>query len=321
MNRIDRVCAILIHLQSKKLVKAKDIADRFNISLRTVYRDVKTLEEAGVPIIGEAGSGYSIMEGYRLPPVMFTKDEAAAFITAGKLVEKLTDKITEAHYQSALFKLKAVLRSAEKEHVEGIEEHIEVLDNPYLPQGIKTSKNIPLILECIANKTVLRIHYFANHSQEASWRDVEPVGIFYLGNWYLIAFCRLRNDYRHFRLDRVNEMICTDIHFEGQHPSLKEFIDQLGKREEVYTVIMQVDKDAVPHLGDQKFYNGYVSEQDLGGKIEMTFLTASLTGFARWYIMFADKAEIIGPQSLKEHIHELVCTISKKLNKETALTL
>jgi predicted DNA-binding transcriptional regulator YafY len=73
LNRIDRVTAILIQLQSKRVVKAQEIADRFTISLRTVYRDIKTLEEAGIPIIGEAGVGYSIMEGYRLPPVMFTK--------------------------------------------------------------------------------------------------------------------------------------------------------------------------------------------------------------------------------------------------------
>lgn len=189
MNRIDRVSAILIQLQSKKLVKAQDIADRFAISLRTVYRDVKALEEAGVPVIGEAGSGYTLMEGYRLPPVMFTKEEATAFITAGKLVEKLTDNATEAHFNSALYKVKAVLRGAEKDHAEHIEDHIEVVEDPYRPKSIKTSHDIPLILECITTKSILRINYFANHTQTATIRDVEPVGIFYNGTyWYMVAF-------------------------------------------------------------------------------------------------------------------------------------
>jgi predicted DNA-binding transcriptional regulator YafY len=97
MNRIDRISAILIQLQSRRVVKAGDIAERFNISLRTVYRDIKTLEEAGIPLIGEAGVGYSIMDGYRLPPVMFTREEATAFLTAEKFVEKLTDTTTMKH--------------------------------------------------------------------------------------------------------------------------------------------------------------------------------------------------------------------------------
>src|SRR5580698_7460080 len=109
MNRIDRLAAILIQLQSKRVVKSHDIAERFAISLRTVYRDIRTLEEGGIPIIGEAGVGYSIMDGYRLPPIMFTKEEATAFLTAEKLIEKLTDPYTEESYKSAMYKVKAVL--------------------------------------------------------------------------------------------------------------------------------------------------------------------------------------------------------------------
>ncbi len=81
MNRIDRLSAILIQLQSKQVVKAQEVADRFGISLRTVYRDIKSLEEAGIPIGAEAGKGYFIMDGYHLPPVMFTKEEASALLT------------------------------------------------------------------------------------------------------------------------------------------------------------------------------------------------------------------------------------------------
>src|SRR5882724_11540526 len=127
MNRIDRVTAILIQLQSKKVVKAQDIAERFNISLRTVYRDIRTLEEAGIPIIGEAGVGYSIMDGYRLPPVMFTKEEATAFLTAEKLMEKLTDTTTVESYKSAMYKVRAVLSTTHKDFLEQIDQRIEVI--------------------------------------------------------------------------------------------------------------------------------------------------------------------------------------------------
>jgi predicted DNA-binding transcriptional regulator YafY len=87
MNRIDRLTAILVQLQSKKVVKAHEIADRFEISLRTVYRDVRALEEAGIPIGAEAGKGYFILDGYHLPPVMFSQQEANALVLGSKLIE------------------------------------------------------------------------------------------------------------------------------------------------------------------------------------------------------------------------------------------
>ncbi len=204
MNRIDRVSAILIQLQSRRIVKAQDIANRFHISLRTVYRDVKTLEEAGVPVIGEAGVGYSIMEGYRLPPVMFTKEEATAFLTAGKLIEKFTDDSTNKNYVSAMDKVRAVLRGTEKSLLENIEDHIEVVQN-YAPfESTSVGNVLPTLLKSISTKEVLCVKYAAIHSGETTERNVEPVGIYYSdGYWYAIAYCRLRKDYRNFRTDRI----------------------------------------------------------------------------------------------------------------------
>src|SRR5579863_6723413 len=155
MNRTDRLTAILIQLQSQRVVKAQDIAERFGISLRTVYRDVRTLEEGGIPIIGEAGIGYSIMDGYRLPPVMFTKEEATAFLTAEKLIEKLTDESTEESYKSAMYKIKAVLRATDKDYLETMDNHIEVLDNPYAPKPKSLPNPLQVILKSISEKNVL----------------------------------------------------------------------------------------------------------------------------------------------------------------------
>src|SRR5690606_7724559 len=120
MNRIDRLTAILIQLQTKRIVKAEEISERFEISLRTVYRDVKALMEAGVPIGSEAGKGYFIVDGYHLPPVMFNQDEASAMLTAGKLVDKMTDDSIRKAYESALLKIKSVLNDTEKDHLENL---------------------------------------------------------------------------------------------------------------------------------------------------------------------------------------------------------
>jgi len=309
MNRIDRVSAILIQLQSRRVVKASDIAKRFNISLRTVYRDVKTLEEAGIPLIGEAGVGYSIMDGYRLPPVMFTREEATAFLTAEKFVEKLTDASTVANHKSAMYKIKAILKSAEKDMLEDMDGNIEVFKNlnqTHLPDN----DYIQTILNGIAQKNVLSVEYFAHHSQENTKRDIEPVGIFYQDNyWHLIAYCRLRNDYRDFRIDRIGFLKVTDDFFTSRHPTLKQYIAKTAKEKHLETVIIKVEKVVYPNLSQQKYYSGFVSEKTVEGRIEMTFLTTSLEGFARWYMMFGDHAEIIEPVKLRERVKE----IAKKL--------
>ncbi|MCW3086282.1 MAG: hypothetical protein JWP12_3648 [Bacteroidetes bacterium] len=313
MNRIDRVTAILIHLQSRRVVKAQDIAERFEVSLRTVYRDIRTLEEAGIPLVGEAGVGYSIMDGYRLPPVMFTKEEAVAFLTAEKLVEKFTDVSTKESYSSAMYKIKSVLRSSEKEYLETMDDHIQVIGNEYLPLDKNTSNPLQSILKSISEKKVLSIDYFANHSQEKTKRNIEPVGIFYLGNyWHLIAFCQLRNDYRDFRTDRISKIAPTELPFRKDHPSLKTYLKQISKEKELQTVIMTVNKKVIQYIGDQRFYNGFVSERELKDTIEMTFLTSSLEGFARWYLMFGDQADIVSPEILKKRIREIATLVAKK---------
>jgi predicted DNA-binding transcriptional regulator YafY len=312
MNRIDRVSAILIQLQSRRVVKAADIAERFGISLRTVYRDVKTLEEAGIPIIGEAGVGYSIMDGYRLPPVMFTREEATAFLTAEKFVEKLTDTSTTNNYKSAMYKIKAILKTAEKNLLEDIDSNIEVLRS-HARLAVDNKDHIQTLLNSIAQKKILTIDYFANHSQEHTKRNIEPIGIFYKDNyWHLIAFCLLRDAYRDFRVDRINKVQVTEKTFNTKHPTLKAYIAATAKEQELDMVIMRVDKSIYSHLDYQKYYSGFVSEKTVGNQIEMTFLTASLEGFARWFMMFGDLAEIMMPDSLKERVSAIASSIAQK---------
>ena len=314
MNRIDRVTAILIQLQSKRVVKAQEIADRFTISLRTVYRDIKILEEAGIPIIGEAGIGYSIMEGYRLPPVMFSKEEATAFLTAEKLVEKLTDGSTRETYAAAMFKIKSVLRLTERDHMEHMDRYIEVVESPYFTNHKNETAYLQHILRAIAEKAILNIDYFAEHSQQKTNRNIEPIGIFFMGRyWYLIAWCTLRKDYRTFRVDHIKYLSVTTIHFEKEHPALKSFLSKISREKELYTIILQVEKEVLKYLGEQKFYNGFVSQKEVNGKIEMIFLTSSLEGFARWYLLFGDRADILAPEELPGLVRKNLDALSKKI--------
>jgi len=314
MNRIDRISAILIQLQSRRVVKAVDIASRFNISLRTVYRDIKTLEEAGVPLMGEAGVGYALVDGYRLPPVMFTPEEAAAFVTAEKFMEKLTDASIGDHYRSAMYKIRAILKSADKDMLEDIDQNIEVVKGRSQRASLK-SDILQTLINCIAKKELAAITYFAHHSQQVTQRTVEPIGVFYMeGYWHLIGFCHMRNDYRDFRVDRIRSLACTGKTFVNRHPTLKEYIAQMVReRNEVNAVVIRVEKDTAKRLIEQKYYWGFVSEQDKGDYVEMTFLTECIDYFSRWYFMFADKAEIVDCPELAEKLRNYVEALNCKV--------
>lgn len=316
MNRLDRLTAILIQLQGKRVVKAQDIADRFEISLRTVYRDIKSLGEAGVPVAGESGIGYRLMEGYRLPPVMFTKEEASSFITAEKLVTKFTDKSTALSYAEALHKVKAILRMTEKDYLEELEPSIAVIENSALPPPAE-QLHLQGILDAIVKKAVIDIGYCALNSEEHSNRHIESVGIFYLGRfWYLIAFCRLRKDYRHFRTDRISYLRDTGLKYNQQHPSLQTFIDKTGKEKELFNIIIRVDKDVVKYFGDQKYYNGFIKQEEAGNQVEMHFLTSSLTGFAKFFLLFGAHADLVSPPELQSIVKKELNGIGKRLSNQ-----
>jgi len=312
MTRFDRITAILVQLQSKKIVTAQEIADRFEISLRTVYRDIRSLEEAGVPISSEAGVGYSMMEGYRLPPIVFSKEEALSFVTAEKLMNRFSDYSINKDYQSALFKVKAVLRSSEKESIARVDNSISVLPNSYVPEVSSTP--LGKIMAGIESRTVLSIKYLANHSLELSTRIVEPVGVFHHGqHWHLIAYCRLRKDYRDFRLDRIQKIDNKEEQISKTHPELKTFLNKISREQELAEVIIEVQREKYRYIGDQKYYNGFISQEVRPDVVRISFLTESLEGFARWYLMIGDVTEIIKPVALKKRVKELTSEILKKV--------
>ena len=319
MNRIDRLAAILIQLQSRPLVKAQDIADKFSISLRTVYRDVKALEEAGVPVIGEAGTGYRLMEGYKLPPVMFNMDEATALLTASKLVQTKTDAGISKHFTSALDKIRAILRHSEKDHIEEIDEHIAVVNHPAIVYQPQADLHLQPILKAIGSSSVLGMDYTSLEKNETTRRKVEPVGIYYLGShWYLIARCQLRKDYRNFRTDKIVRLYITNEANSKIHPPLQSFIEKMSSDRELQKVVIDLEPGIVKYLGDQKYYNGYVKEERAGDYVRMTFLTGSLMGFSRWFMLYGDHAKIVEPSELNDMVAEVAENILKKI-EETQL--
>ncbi len=308
MNRIDRLNAILTHLQSKKVVTAAEIAERFEISLRTVYRDIRALESGGVPVGAEAGKGYFLMPGYHLPPVMFTKEEAASLLTGFKLIEKMSDKSTGKYFDSALYKIKSVLNSSEKEYLEALNSSMEVYKFSPVSESDKNEISMQEIQEALIKSRVLKIKYFSGYQMQKTFREIEPIGICYYGsNWHLIAFCRLRKDYRDFRIDRILELKKEDETFNPKHhKSLKEYTKQFSSEKDFNRIIVRMTLEAVKYMGEHKYFWGFVHQEEKDGMVEMTFINPYPEGFARWMLMFGNSVKIVEPEEMVLSIKNLV---------------
>lgn len=225
MNRIDRLFGILILLQSKKHVSAETIASRFEISVRTVYRDVKALAEQGVPLSFEPNKGYFIVQGYFLPPVSFNTDEASALLMMERFIEGFADKSIKQHYQSALDKVKNVLKSNQKEVLENLNANIRL----QLPKRLRSDvEYLSLLQNAIADKNIVAIKY-KNYKEEISERRLEPIGlIFYAFSWHLIGYCHLRNSYRDFKVNNILQLNCSSLPFTlTNHISINDYMKQL----------------------------------------------------------------------------------------------
>ncbi|MBG6130657.1 putative DNA-binding transcriptional regulator YafY [Aquimarina sp. EL_43] len=214
-NRLTRITSILTQLQSKKVITAKEIANRFEISLRTVYRDIKTLQDAGVPIGSENGIGYFLVDGYSLPPIMITEEEANAILVAEKFIQNQGDTSLIKDFTSLLIKIKSVLRNTEKENIDKLENRIVP---SYLKKTIK-SNWLSIVQKAIANTIVLEVIYHSLYKDEKTKRDIEPLGLYFTDDkvWVTIAHCRLRNEIREFRLDRIENITSNGKTFKYQH--------------------------------------------------------------------------------------------------------
>ena len=228
MNRIDRLVAILTTLQSKRNVTAKFIADKYEISERTVYRDLKALGEIGVPINFESNKGYSILQGFFLPPISLTNEEANSIILISSLSKKFTDNTTKTHIENAIAKIKASLKADKREKADILQSHIKIYNPPNLSD---VSCYLTEIQNAIILKQALKIDY-VNNKGEKSTREIESIGLtFYSNQWHLIAWCWERNAYRDFKVKMIHHLENSMTSFKKpDHLDLNGYIKSLEQK-------------------------------------------------------------------------------------------
>jgi predicted DNA-binding transcriptional regulator YafY len=229
INRLSRLTAILIKLQSKPFISVLQLSDEFNVSKRTIYRDLESLEQAGVPLTLIEGKGYSLMNGYNIPPVMFTESEANALIFGEKLIAKTKDESLIHEFNKAIDKIKSVLRTSEKEKVDFLANRTIIGKNW---QDQTTSNHLSMIQKALTNFQVLSITYQKENDENTTNRDVEPFAIYHntSENWVLIAWCRIRNEFRNFRIDRIKKINPPVHQFTPHKMTLDEYVEIQRKK-------------------------------------------------------------------------------------------
>ncbi|MDX8554007.1 YafY family transcriptional regulator [Tenacibaculum sp. 1B UA] len=218
--RLTRLTQIVTLLQSKRLVTATELAKKFQVSVRTIYRDIRTLESSGIPVVTEEGKGYFLQEGYQLPPIMFSEEEANALITAEQLILKNKDTSLVENYREAITKIKAALRYSQKGKVDLLSQRIVFRANTEKEQS---SNYLIQIQSAITNFHLLELDYLSLENNFTK-RTVEPFALYSTNeNWLLIAYCQLRNEFRVFRLDCIQNMRVLNDVFTPHEITLEEY--------------------------------------------------------------------------------------------------
>jgi predicted DNA-binding transcriptional regulator YafY len=309
MNRIDRLFAILLLLQNRRTVRASEIAQRFEITERTVYRDMAALAQMGVPIVSLPGVGYQMMEGFFLPPLIFTSEEASALFLGASMLAA-SGNFREAA-DKAMEKLAVALPERTRRTAQSLAEIIEFylpknafhLDAPYLVQ----------LREAIHHKRVLRIRYHSRTENTLTEREVDPYGLTASqAAWYFYGYCHLRQDMRSFRLDRVESLVVLKQYFvvqsavSAQSPS------------EPHTIRIRVAFDQARWFRERQHY-GFIGEEATPEGIVMTYQVETFAEIQAWILAWGASAEVLEPPTLREAIfNEAEAILQRRQQSQTS---
>ncbi len=301
MNRVDRLLGMILFLQGRRVVRAEDMAAHFEISVRTVYRDLAALGEVGVPIVAEAGVGYSLVRGYHLPPVMFTAQEAGAIATGSVLVNQLTDASLRAPMQSALMKIRAVLPTEQQRHLENIERSIS-----FPRSKAPDDANLIELQQALAQRRVIRIAYKGVKDEQARQRDIEPLFlIYYLERWHLLAWCRLRNEARDFRTDRIQSITLSKEVFPPRDELTYEKLHDLWHKEATSLTVTVHFKTLSAERARREWSWGVKSEKNVKDGAVLALSTGSYDWMTGWLLSFGPNATIIDPPEMWQKLAAL----------------
>jgi len=309
MNRIDRLTGMILLLQSRRVVTAEQIAEHFEMSVRTVYRDIAALSEAGVPIVAEAGVGYSLARGYHMPPVMFTDEEAAALVIGAEVTGQVADESLKRSIGGALLKIRSVLPADRRDYVNRLEKSVNV----HFGRSNALGADLMPLQEAVVRRRCVSLRYDAARRGEVTERVVEPLGmVFYARQWHLIAWCRLRDSLRDFRLDRVESWNVLPETFSGHEDfSMDDFLCEHMDGPAMSPATIVVACEILDRFRNEAPSAPLREEKLPDGRVRVEIQAYGPQYLANWLLGFGARVQAEAPAELVEAIRTRVSEIAR----------
>jgi predicted DNA-binding transcriptional regulator YafY len=298
---------ILLELQARGERRAEDLAGTFEVSVRTIYRDVEALSETGVPIVATPGKGYRLMEGYFLPPLSFTADEAALLLLGGELVRDRVDPLLRQVAEEGLRKLAGVLPPDRRAEMERRRQGIFFASIAGRPDD----RRLVLARRAIDERRVVRLVYHAFRRDQPDPRDVEPIRLVHLSDaWYLAGYCRLRQDGRLFRLDRIDRLeVLEEQYTPGARHTLSERLTpDLAEHPEARA---RFDHDVLRWVRERQPFTLLREERDADGPL-FVYALRDVQGLLTWLLSWGRAVEVLDPDWLRGRLAEEALAIAAR---------
>lgn len=288
MKQMDRRLLILTRLREDRPLRALDLAEESDCSVRTIYRDIDALCQAGVPVAAMPGEGYRLASGYHLPPIALTVEEAVQLLLGSDLVLGLGTAEQRAAARSAAAKVEAVLTPHTRQEVERLRERIRV--SHWMQR--ERSPWLTLLQQAVIHDRVLWMRYHSFGSGEVTERKVEPYFlVFYGDDWHMVGYCRLREEVRDFRADRIREAELLPDRFErpvGLAPDPEQ--DRAPPQE----IRVWIEASAAPWARETPAFGFRREEQAEGGSI-FVYDCWDLRRLLPWLLGWGASARVLSP--------------------------
>jgi predicted DNA-binding transcriptional regulator YafY len=298
VNRIDRLFSITTRLQARGQVRAADLASIYEVSIRTIYRDIAALSESGVPIVSLPGRGYSLVDGYFLAPLLLSTREATALVLGARLLAGQTSAEIASAADEAVAKLLAVIGDDARRELRELDEVLDLATSPHPRARLDVGdERVRSLWQAILERRVTTIRYFGRNRSQETVRQVEPQRLGYAnGAWYLTAYCRDRQQERAFRLDRIEHLEVETDRFRGR--------PAMASPEPATIEVVVRFRGEISRWVRERQHWSFVAEEAVNDELLAVYRPGDLDEIAPWLLGWGTAAEVIAPQELRERLRE-----------------